>query len=91
MRGIFFAGIFSVPFAFVLYAYVNSPDKSWPGPALAISISLALPAAVTIYGWLAYLINRTTVRVGAARISVQHGPLPWLRSKNVGKPIWTRL
>jgi hypothetical protein len=28
MRGIIFAAIFSVPFAFVLYAYVNSPDKS---------------------------------------------------------------
>src|SRR5206468_932184 len=85
MRGIIFAAIFSVPFAFVLYAYVNSPDKSWPAPALAITLLLALPAAATIYGWLAYLVNRTTVRVDAARVSVRHGPLPWLGAKDVAK------
>ena len=39
MRGIIFAAIFSVPFALVLYAYVNSPDKSWPAPALATSLA----------------------------------------------------
>ena len=85
MRGIIFAAIFSVPFAFVLYAYVNSPDKSWPAPALAITLLLALPAAATIYGWLAYLVNRTTVRVDTARVSVRHGPLPWLGAKDVAK------
>jgi hypothetical protein len=83
MRGIIFAGIFCVPFAFVLYAYANSPDKSWPAPALAITLLLGLPAVVTIYGWLAYLVNRTTVRVDAMRVSVRHGPLPWLGSKDV--------
>jgi hypothetical protein len=85
MRGIIFAVIFSLPLAFVLYAYANSPDKSWPAPALAITLSLALPAAATIYGWLAYLVNRTTVRVDAARVSVRHGPLPWLGAKDVAR------
>jgi len=85
MRGIIFAAIFSVPFAFVLYAYINSPDKSWPAPAAAMALLLALPPAVTIYGWLAYLINRTTVRVNAARVSAQHGPLPWLRGKDMAR------
>ena len=59
--------------------------KSWPAPALAITLLLALPAAATIYGWLAYLVNRTTVRVDAARVSVRHGPLPWLGAKDVAK------
>jgi hypothetical protein len=85
MRGIIFAAIFSVPIDFVLYAYVNSPDKSWPGPTLAITLSLALPPAAIFYGWLAYLVNRTTVRVDAARVSVRHGPLPWLGAKDVAK------
>jgi len=85
MRGIIFAAIFSVPFAFVLYAYLNSPDKSWPAPALVITLLLALPAAATIYGWLAYVVNRTTVRVDAERVSVRHGPLPWLGAKDVAK------
>jgi hypothetical protein len=83
MRGIIFAAIFSVPFAFVFYAYINSPDKSWPAPAVAITLLLALPPAATIYGWFAYLVNRTTLRVEAARVSVQHGPLPWLGAKDV--------
>jgi hypothetical protein len=85
MRGILFAAIFSVPFAFVLYAYVNSPDKSWPAPVLAITLLLALPAAAIIYGWLAYLINRTTVLVDAARVTVRHGPLPWLGARDVAR------
>lgn len=85
MRGIIFAAIFSVPVDFVLYAYFNSPDKSWPAPALAVTLLLALPPAATIYGWLAYLINRTTVRVDAAGVSVRHGPLPWLGAKHVAK------
>src|SRR5262245_10121747 len=85
MRGIIFAAIFSVPFAFVLYAYVNSPDKAWPAPALAITLLLAVPGAATIYGWLAYLVNRTTVRVDATGVSVRHGPLPWLGAKDVAK------
>jgi hypothetical protein len=85
MRGIVFAAIFSVPFAFVLYAYVNSADKSWPAPALAIAVSFALPVAATLYGWLAYLVNRTTIRVDAERVSVRHGPLPWLGAKDVAK------
>jgi hypothetical protein len=85
MRGIIFAAIFGVPLGFVFYAYVNSPNKSWPAPAVAITLSLAIPPAVTIYGWLAYLINRTTVRVDAAGVSVRHGPLPWRRAKDVAK------
>jgi hypothetical protein len=83
MRGIIFAAIFSVPVAFVLYAYINSPDKSWPPQVLAITLLMALPAAATIYGWLAYLVNRTTVRVNATGVSVRHGPLPWLGARDV--------
>ena len=82
MRGIIFAAIFSVPFAFVLYAYVNSSNRSWPAPVAAITVLLALPGAATLCGWIAYLINRTTVRVDATRISVRHRPLPW-RGKDV--------
>src|SRR5207244_6212407 len=52
-------------------AYVNSPDKSWPAPALAITLLLAVPAAATIYGWLAYLVNRTTIRVDPGRVYVR--------------------
>ena len=85
MRGIIFAAIFSVPFDFVLYVYLNSPDKSWPAQVLAIAVLLALPSAATIYGWLAYLVNRTTLLVGAERVSVRHGPLPWWGSKNVAR------
>jgi hypothetical protein len=83
MRGIIFAAIFSVPVGFVLYAYVNSPDKSWPAPVLAITLLLALPPAVTIYGLLAYILNSTTIRVDATRVSVRHSPLPWLGAKHV--------
>jgi hypothetical protein len=82
MRGLIFTAIFSAPFAFVLYAYVNSSNRSWPTPVAAITVLLALPGAATLYGWLAYLINRTTVRADATRISVRHGPLPW-RGKDV--------
>jgi hypothetical protein len=85
MRAIIFAAIFSVPVGFMLYAYLNSSDKSWPTAALAIALTFALPPAVTIYGWLAYLFNRTTVRVDSSSISVRHGPLPWLRAKDVAK------
>ena len=85
MRGILFAAIFSVPFAFMLYAYVNSSNKSWSAPVLAIAVSLTLPGTAVMYGWLAYLINRTTVIVDRARISVRHGPLPWLGARNVAR------
>ncbi len=85
MRGIIFAAIFIVPFAFMLYSYVNSSDKSWPAPAMAIALLLALPAAATSYRWLAYVVNRTTVRVDATRISVLHGPLPWPGFKDIAR------
>jgi len=85
LRGILFAAIFSVPFDFVLYIYVHSPDKSWPAPVLATTLLFALLPAATIYVWIAYLINRTTVRVNPTRISVQHGPIPWPARKDVAK------
>jgi hypothetical protein len=83
MRGIIFAAIFSVPVAFVLYAYLHSTDKSWPPPVLAITLLLALPPVATIYGLLAYIFNRTTIRVDATGVSVRHGPLLWLGAKRV--------
>ena len=83
MRGPLFAAIFSVPFAFVYFIYANSSNKSWPSPALAIMFVLALPGAATIYVWLACIFNHTTIVMDPTRISVQHGPLPLRRSRNV--------
>jgi len=85
MKGIIFAAIFSVPFDFVLYIWLNSPDKSWPAPALGMTLLFALFPAAIIYGWLAYIVNRTTIRLDTGHVSVRHGPLPWWGAKDVAR------
>lgn len=82
--GIYFAAVFGVPFAFMLYAYKHTPaDKPWPAQAMAVLLLFGLPPAVFTYWWLAYLVNRTTLRLDAARISVRHGPLPYWGAQDV--------
>jgi hypothetical protein len=85
MRGILFAAIFSVPSAFMFYAYRNSTDNAWRAAALAIALLFALPGAATIYVWFAYLINRTRVDIDSTRVSICHGPLPMLRTRTVAR------
>lgn len=82
--GIYFAAVFGVPFAFMYYVYLHSPaDKPWPAQAVAAMALLGLPPAALAYTWLAYLVNRSTLRVDAARVSVRHGPLPCWGAKDV--------
>jgi hypothetical protein len=85
MRGLIFGAIFSVPSAFMFYAYRNSTDNAWRATALAIALLFALPGAATIYVWLAYLINRTRIDIDATRVSVWHGPLPMLGTRTVAR------
>jgi hypothetical protein len=86
MKGLFFAAMFGVPFACMLYAYWHTPaNKPWPAQAMAALLLFGLPPAGIFYMWLGYLINRTTLRVDAARVSVRHGPLPWLGARNALK------
>jgi hypothetical protein len=82
--GIYFAAMFGVPFAFMLYTYLRSPaDKPWPNQAVAALLLLGLPPAAIAYTWLAYLVNRTTIRVDGARVTVRHGPLPCWGAQDV--------
>lgn len=84
--GIYFAAIIGVLFAFMLYIYLHSPaDKPWPSQAMAMLWLFGLPPAAIAYTWLCYLVNRTTLRVDAARASVRHGPLPCWGAKDVLK------
>lgn len=45
-------------------------------PLLAITLSL-------VYYLLVTYLNKTSVVVDDAHVSVKHGPLPWLRNKNI--------
>lgn len=56
-----------------------------PPSALAALLALAAFGAGVTYAGVAYLVNRTSVHVDAARVSVRHGPLPWPGARDVLK------
>jgi hypothetical protein len=54
-------------------------------PALAVLVILGALGVAMAYTVIAYLINRTIVRVDAAMVSVRHGPLHWFGAKDIPK------
>lgn len=69
--------------AVTLYSMSFSQDL--PLFALAAMLLLAATGATMTYATAACLVNRTNVRVDAARVSVQHGPLPWFGTRDVSR------
>ena len=59
--------------------------KTPPLSVLAVLLICGMIGAGMTYAAAAYLINRTSVRVDAARVSVQHRPLPWFGTKDVSR------
>ena len=69
-------------FLFVWYSIALST-----GPALSLMtlfpiIHVAIGVGIT-YSCLACWINRTSVKVNQGRITVRHGPLPWIGNKEL--------
>lgn len=63
--------------------YWMSFAKNLPMFALAALLFLAAVGAGVTYVLTAYLVNRTSIRVDGARVSVRHGPLPWFGARDV--------
>lgn len=78
---LFFVALWDGVAAFVFLAAVST--KNVPLPALLVLLLFAAVGIGMAYGVIAYLINRTIVRVDAARVSVGHGPLPWFGAKDI--------
>lgn len=71
--------------AFILHAVWSSKASfhGLPPGALAALWVLAAVGLALAYASAAHLVNRTSVRIGPARVSVRHGPLPWFGRKDV--------
>jgi hypothetical protein len=74
-------GILALTLGGVFYgAHSFKNDPRWVPAGIAILLSLGVAMA---YAVAAYLVNRTLVRLDPARVSVQHGPLPWFGTKDI--------
>ena len=59
--------------------------KALPLSVLAILLLMGVIGAAMTYAVIAHLINRTSVHVDGARVSVRHGPLPWFGAKDLSR------
>lgn len=57
--------------------------KNPPLSGLLVLLILGAVGVGMAYAVIAYLFNRTSVRVDAARVSVGHGPVPWFGARVV--------
>lgn len=65
--------------------FYASPEGAPPRSASALLLTLTAFGAAATYAGVAYLVNRTSVRVDAAQVSVRHGPLPWSGARDASK------
>lgn len=69
-----YCAIFAIMVAF---AVAVSAQKGAHAPLPSIFAMLGLIGAALAYWFFAVLVNRTTIKVGAGRLRIRHGPLPW--------------
>jgi hypothetical protein len=65
--------------------YGVSSSKSFPLFVVVCLLALVLTGAGMTYTAIAYLIDRTSVIVDGAQVSVRHGPLPWFGERTVAR------
>lgn len=80
---LFFVALWDGIAGFTLRAALST--KNLPLPALLVLLLLAICGIAMTYGVIAYLVNRTIIHLDPARLSVEHGPLPWFGAKDIPK------
>lgn len=80
---LFFVALWDGVYGVVLHFALSS--QNLPLSGAIVLLILGILGIGMAYAAIAYLVNRTSVRVDASRVSVGHGPLPWFGGKVIPK------